>query len=162
MKKFLAKKPVMIAFVAAAVVFLVTYIGLLVRPVAIGFNYSQTEDGVTISYNFGFKKVEATMTDGKNEESMEAYYYCQDNIVILDYANAVKNDKDYKEWKKDIQENWNTYKNMGFEVNAFEFNEDYTCVESIVFAVIGGIITVALLTFGTLSVLYFVKGKKKA
>ena len=44
MKKFFGKLPVMITFIVLAVIMTVAYIGLLVRPVAIGFTYKGEED----------------------------------------------------------------------------------------------------------------------
>ena len=161
MKKFFGKKPVMITFVALAVVMLVVYIGMLARPVAVGFSYSEKEDGITTTYKFGLKKVEGTMSDGKNKTTMDTYYYCQDNIVVFDYFGVVQNDKDYKEWKKDVRENWDTYKEMGMEINAFKMGDkdEATCAGSIVFAVVGGIVELVLLAGAGLAVFYAVKKK---
>jgi len=163
MKKFLGKKPVMITFIAVAVVLLVAYIGMLVRPVAIGFNYTQKEDGMTISYNFGFKKVKATMSMGDEKETMEAYYFCKDNVVVFDSMGVVKNNEDYKEWTKELKDNWKTYKKTGIEINAFNLevgNDTYTCVGSIILAVVGGVVTAAVITFATLSTIVVLKKKK--
>ena len=51
MKKFLRKKPVMIAFIIAAIVFLAVEIGILVRPVSYGLNYVYNSGDGIVKFN---------------------------------------------------------------------------------------------------------------
>ena len=168
MKKFLGKLPVMITFVSLAVVMLVVYIGMLVRPVAIGMTYKGEVE------NFGGKKVETSIkikngsefvmtTEGEDDSIKGRFIVKGREILIL--PNEMT-DKEFKEVKEDALENWKDAKASGmvFKANAFKTEldgEDFICTGSIVFAAVGGVVLVALLTFGTLSVLYYVKGRKK-
>lgn len=211
MKKFLSKKPVMIAFVAVAVVFLAVYIGMLVRPVSYGFNYTQTvtekvsgkEYKQTTKLNIKSDKVARqtiiSEVDGKEESKMvgDVWIYRDGNKILIIGAKEMiestemskseikefnkmntKSESEYKDAVKALEEmkeeTPDLYKlrlKTGTEVSLFVFGEDdketkdidesFLNVQAIVFTVIHGIVTVALLTFGTLSVLYYVKGRKK-
>lgn len=175
MKKFLGKLPVMITFVSLAVVMLIAYIGLLVRPVAVGFTYKGEMDigmgemEMVVKVKSGSKVDVKVDVDGTSMELEDVRYIEHDRelLVLLNYGTMQPlelTDKEYKEMKEDIIKDWDTYKEAAFDINAFEMGEDgdsLTCTGSIVFAIVGGVVLVALLTFGTLSVLYFVKGRKK-
>lgn len=165
MKKFLGKLPVLITFVALAVVMLVAYIGLLVRPVAVGFTYKGEIDKEVVSIKIK-NGSEFVMTGEDSDEKIEGRYVVKGReIAIIPYKMS---DKEFKDAKEEVLDNWKDYKetmNLVYEANAFKtdaFGEEFTCTGSIVFAIVGGVVLVALLTFGTLSVLYFVKGKKQA
>jgi len=159
MKKFLGKLPVMITFVALAVIMLVAYIGLLVRPVAVGMTYKGEVLGREVSIKVKNSSELVMEVDGKKTEGR--YIVKDREIAILPFEMT---DKEFKEIKKEALKDWDDASDLVYEVNAFTVeyaDEDFTCVGSIVFAAVGGVVLVALLTFGTLSVLYFVKGKKK-
>ena len=192
MKKFLGKLPVMITFVALAVVMLVAYIGLLVRPVAIGFTYKgkadffETGKKQEVEMQFKSNKVARTTIVGEEDEVVvDVWVYCDGNHIIqggikevIEADESTKTflemgkmtEDQYKEMVKDIEEmkeeDEKAYEKAlkdEIQVNAFKMiidEDEFTCTGSIVFAVVGGVVLVALLTFGTLSVLYFVKGKR--
>ena len=159
MKKFLGKLPVMITFVTLAVVMAVAYIAMLVRPVAVGFTYTGKVQDVEVSVKIKNSSEMIMTIDG---EETEGRYIVKDReIAILPYKMT---DKKFEELKEEALENWEEGADFVEEVSAFKVNylgEDFTCVGSIVFAAVGGVVLVALLTFGTLSVLYYVKGRKK-
>lgn len=180
MKKFLGKKVTMISFVVVAVVLAVFYIGMLVRPVAIGFTYkgeiayglNDTMD-MTVKVNSG-SEVDVTLKypDQSKDELENVRYVEHDGEIylLMDYFTMQPEkltDKQYKERKKEILRNWDTYEEAAFDINAFEIEMDddedtLTCVGSIVFAVIGGVVLTALGTLGALSVYYYVKDKKQS
>ena len=102
MNKFLKKKPVMITFCVLAVLMLIFYIGMLVRPVAIGMNYKGkttvglTKVDTTIKINNGKKLTKTT----KNTET-EHYYFVKGREIVILWDSGVKLSKDeYKDLKK--------------------------------------------------------------
>ena len=179
MKKFLGKLPVMITFASLAVVMLVAYVGLLVRPVAIGFTYKGQQTSEYGSYSVVYdyelkvvsnKKIKAKQTATRIVGSTETvttseevlYYFCKDGLMLTN--STVDNDEEYEQWKEMLNDDWDAYKSRGSKTNAFLITDEegsYKCAGSIVFAVVGGIVLVSLMTFGTLSVIYFVKNKKR-
>lgn len=159
MKKFLRKTPVMITFIALAVVMLVVYIGMLVRPVAIGMTYKGKIEGVETSVKV---KNGSEVVIKVDDTEMEGRYVVKGREVYFQAGDM--SDKEYKELKEDVLENWEEAKEYGLisDTNAFavEFgDENLTCAGSIVFAAVGGVVTVALVTFATLSLVYFIKKK---
>ena len=201
MKKFLGKLPVMITLVSLAVVMLVAYIVMLVRPVAYGFTYKGKEDlyetGKKQEVTMKFNNDEFARTTIKGEEDdvvVDAWIYRDGEYVVTVnglFKKVVKADaetkafleklvvsedvydemvKAFKEAKKEHPEEYKEeLKESAYKVNAFKMTigegkdaVTYTCTGSIVFAAVGGVVLVALLTFGAFSVVYFIKGKKKA
>lgn len=208
MKKFLGKLPVMITLVSLAVVMLVAYIVMLVRPVAYGFTYKGKQDfmetGKKQEITMKFNNDEVARTTIKSEDDeivldswiyrdgdyvvpVESGFglvpclkkvvkadeatktYLEKNLVIseAEYDDMIKGVKEFKE--KDPKAYEAGLKKVGYKANAFKLvigeGKDavtYTCTGSIVFAAVGGVVLVALLTFGAFSVVYFIKGKKKA
>lgn len=172
MKKFLGKKPVMITFLALAVVMLVVYIGMLVRPVAIGMTYKGEvtmygqKAEISVKVTSGKKLEMTTKVDG-DSMTEKGYYFEKDGYIVFMDAD---NDEEYKAEKKELLNNWEDTKAMikatgmgGIDCNAFGvevMGEDFTCVGSIVFAVVGGIVTAAVITFATLSTIVVLKKKK--
>ena len=162
MKKFLGKKPVMITFLSVAVVLLVVYIGMLVRPVAIGFSYKGEVSGT--EYSVKIKNgSEAVMSIEGVEETQKCRYVVKGREIFV--IPEEMTDEEYKEAKKEILDNWDMVKVSPFfsKTNAFKvemMNEEFTCAGSIVLAVVGGIVTAAVITFATLSTIVVVKKKK--
>ena len=166
MKKFFGKLPVMITFIALAVICAVGYIGMLVRPIAIGMTYKGEAHGAEVTVKvLSNKKIKMTMKGETTTTTEEAYYFEKDGyIVFLDSEN----DDDYKTDKKDILDNWEVAKGLidsgaypgGKDCNAFGvkvFGEDFKCTGSVVFAVIGGVIELVLLAGAGLAIFYKVK-----
>lgn len=202
MKKFLGKLPVMITLVSLAVVMLVAYIVMLVRPVAYGFTYKGKQDLMEtgkkqeISIKVKNDEVARTTIKGEDEIIVDAWVYRDGNYLVpmnggFGYKKVIKADEatkayfeeycikteaKYDEWvnqlekyKKEEPKAYETeLKEFAYKTNAFTLTVGegkdaitYTCTGSIVFAAVGGVVLVALLTFGTFSVIYFIKGKKK-
>ena len=215
MKKFLSKMPVMVTFLALAVVLLGVYIFMLARPVSYGMNYkyeSTKEESMLMVSQFGtedqFKEFSVTnyikFKNGKILTQKNHYDYKLDSKVTgeektaiekaIKEANEAKPEECYYlrsgnkvivvlggktayETQKKLVDNMNkkekeTYFNEGymFTVNAFNIkthvpeNEKAavsTCAGEIVWAVVLGVVEVALIAFSALSVVFFVSSKKK-
>lgn len=157
MKKFLKKKPVMITFCVLAALMLIFYIGMMVRPVAIGMSYKTERDGVEVSLKFNStKKLTMTMSEDGEEESIKYYYIAKGReIAIIMTPASLVSDKAYEELKEQAKEDWGSVGMVIEDINAFKMEiagEDYVSTGSIVFAVVCGVITVTLLVFAGMSV----------
>ena len=187
MKKFLSKLPVMIVLLVLAVAVLGLYIGMLARPVSYGMTYSgaipmdpaseETIDSEMKFINSRIVIVEATMSDGT--ESMRMWYLRDGNkIITLGYVASDDSTSGYDM----TEEDYNTAVEQYFsateeektamiemlggyaEINAFTMGDEtasLTCTGAIVFAVIMGVVEIALIAFAVLSVVFFVLKKKK-
>lgn len=169
MKKFLKKKPVMITFVVLAIAMLAVYIGMLVRPVAVGMTYKGTSivagrevehkykinDGRTLTYYIGDDK-----------EGTKMWYFTKGyEMVIMEPVSTNEllgmTEEEYKDKVKEYKEKWDNVIGK-ISTNAFAFGNDdkVTSAGTVVFAVIGGIVTILLLTFAGASVAVSVSTKK--
>lgn len=209
MKKFLGKKNVMIAFVALAVLFLAVYVGMLVRPVSYGFNYTNSivseDDGKELEeitkLNFRSDKVlrqtAISTIDGEVDEKGvgDFWIYRDGNKIIIiglkeviestemsksqieDYnKNAMSKAKyevEVEELEKLKEESPKAYElrmKSALEVKLFTAGEDdpetkdldesFGNTQAVVFTVVHGVVTVALLAFASLSLVFFVTKKK--
>ena len=188
MKKFFSKLPVMIVFVVLAVAVLGLYIGMLARPVSYGMTYSgaipmdpaseETIDSEMKFINSRIVIVEATISDGTESMPMRMWYLRDGNkIITLGYVASDDSTSGYDM----TEEDYNTAVEQYFsateeektamiemlggyaEINAFTMGDEtasLTCTGAIVFAVIMGVVEVALIAFAVLSVVFFVLKKK--
>lgn len=206
MKKLLSKKPVMITFIALAVVFLAVYIGMLVRPVSYGFNYTSKNTAtvagkeITTTYKVNFKSDrvarQTMIVEGEKEtKGVSEYWIYRDGnkILMIDLKEIISSteftDAQIEEMNKECmtkkeyeveveklekmkKENAALYElemKGATEVGLFKFGEDIaetkdidessTNTQAIVFAIVHGVVTVALLAFAGLAVYYAVKKK---
>ena len=194
-KNFLKKMPVMIVFVALAVIGLLVYIPMLARPVSYGMTYvyshTVTEEestsmgeaaGTEISMKIQIKSDEkADMTYSTNGvgEKLEVWIIRNGNQFIL--IPETMTEEEYNQLidaLKADEEAWNALWNDTegqipmFRINAFKITPaDYLlesgfgemiCNDAIIFTVLWGVLEVALIVFASLSVVFFVKGKKTA
>lgn len=189
MKKFLSKMPVMIVFLSLAVVGLVFYIVMLARPVSYGMTYTWNhvvteeetstfgvEAGTEISYSLKIlndRKMEQSITQEDNGEPIETWIIRNGNKFIMIPVSMTEEEYEAQlEALKADEEVWNALWNGEtetpiFEVNAFGIKAnfsgidiDLTCTGAIVFASIWGVVEVALITFGVLSLVFFLKDRK--
>ena len=182
MKKFLSKMPVMIVFLSLAAVGLVFYIVMLARPVSYGMTYSiiqtveteedATESGLPIGTEAGMKikfkndkKATLTVIIGESEIKTECWVYRMGYKVAMLGATSDITEEEYNQAVETLKADKETFNNLAVEINAFKMGnqtdeEDATCNGAIVFAVVCGVVEVALILFAVLSTLYFVKGKK--
>ncbi len=87
MKKFLSKKPVMIVFIVAAAVFLAVEIGILVRPISYGLNYTYKETVGTVEMVSTIKVhsdsiARLSMEEGEDKIVMDMWIYRDGDKVI--------------------------------------------------------------------------------
>ena len=177
MRKFFGKLPVMITFVALAVIFAVVYIGMLVRPVAIGMTYKGEMDlgfggkmEMVVKVTSGSKVDVKVKMSGTSMELEDVRYIENDRqlLILLDVDDGTPlqmTDKEYKEAKEEIIKNWDDVKKsdmMVMDINAFEMGDEtqsLSCTGSVVFAIIGGVIELVLLAGAGLAVFYTIKKK---
>lgn len=166
MNKFLKKKPVVITLCVLAVLMLAFYIGMMVRPVAVGMSYKGktnlglTKVDTTIKINNSNKLTKIT----KNTETEHYYFVKGREIVVLWDSGAKLSKEEYKDLKEDVLGNWSTFKLNKYDVSAFKMekgSDEFTSNGSIIFAVVGGIITVTLVVFAGLSIAASCKKSKK-
>ena len=189
MKKFLSKMPVMIVFLSLAVVGLVFYIVMLARPVSYGMTYTWNhvvteeetstfgvEAGTEISYSLKIlndRKMELSIIQENDGEPIETWIIRNGNKFIMIPVSMTEEEYEAQvEALKADEEAWNAVWNGEagmpvFEVNAFGMKAnlsgidiDLTCTGAIVFASIWGVVEVALITFGVLSLVFFLKDRK--
>ena len=189
MKKFLSKMPVMIVFLSLAVVGLVFYIVMLARPVSYGMTYTWNhvvteeetstfgvEAGTEISYSLKIlndRKMELSIIQENDGEPIETWIIRNGNKFIMIPVSMTEEEYEAQlEALKADEEVWNALWNGEtetpiFEVNAFGIKAnfsgidiDLTCTGAIVFASIWGVVEVALITFGVLSLVFFLKDRK--
>ncbi len=193
MKNFLKKMPVMIVFVALAVICLLVYIILLARPISYGMTYvyshtvtaeestamgevAGTEISMKIQILSDEKANYTIITNGKVEE-LEVWILRNGNQFIL--IPVTMTEEEYHQQVDELkanEEEWNamwndtTGQNALFNINAFKITPnnyllengagELICNDAIIFAVIWGVFEVTLIVFASLSIIFFVKGKK--
>mgnify|MGYP005760957941 FL=1 len=184
MKKFLSKMPVMIVFLSLAVVGLVFYIVMLARPVSYGMTYSITEtatvedvgsmtgsgiqvgDEVTTKIKFkNDTKATVTIILGDSKNSADMWIYRQGNKVAIIGPTLQVPEEEYDQYVEQLKANEEMFNMSAVEINAFRMagegeTEDMVCNGAIVFAVVWGVVEVALITFGALSLVFFLKNRK--
>ena len=185
MKKFLSKMPVMIVFLSLAVVGLVFYIVMLARPVSYGMTYSITETataedvggsmtgsgiqvGDEITAKIKFKNdTRATLTTiiEDSENAIDMWVYRQGNKVAIIGPTLQIPEEEYDQRVEQLKANEEMFNMSAVEINAFRMagegeTEDMVCNGAIVFAVVWGVVEVALITFGALSLVFFLKNRK--
>ncbi len=166
MKKFLKKKAVMWTFLGAAIGFLILYACLLLRPVTTITPYKGDDNGVEAVYTFkGGNKLEVERTLGGVTTTRE-YWVAYD---LYSFIPGSRTDATTKEdFMKSVEDakknNKKLYEAALVDVNAFRIKlEDgsetvnYWNVGAIVFAVVGGLVEAALITFAVMSL----KARKK-
>ena len=184
MKKFLSKMPVMIVFLSLAVVGLVFYIVMLARPISYGMTYSITETataedvgsmtgsgiqvGDEITAKIKFKNdTRATLTTiiEDSENAIDMWVYRQGNKVAIIGPTLQISEEEYDQYVEQLKANEEMFNMSAVEINAFRMagegeTEDMVCNGAIVFAVVWGVVEVALITFGALSLVFFLKNRK--
>ncbi len=185
MKKFLSKMPVMIVFLSLAVVGLVFYIVMLARPISYGMTYSYTqtveteqdatesglpigsEVGMYIKFNSDSRAV-VTMSAGENSITTEIWIVRMGNKVAMLDAVSEMTEEQYNQEVENFKADKTLFENSAVEINAFRIKfdtedsimSDMKCNGAVVFAVVWGVVEVALITFGALSLVFFLKNRK--
>ena len=188
MKKFLRKKPVMIAFIIAAIVFLAVEIGILVRPVSYGLNYVYNSgDGIVKFSIRSDSTARVTITEDEEKTILEMWIYRDGHDIktmgIKKYISitgatkaeiedANKHCKTRDKYKAEVEELKELKKNdenaytlaMAFaqEFGIFEAkmgDEVAKCPQAIVFVSVHGAVTLALFIVAGMAIAYSVKKK---
>lgn len=120
MKKFLSKKPVMITFIALAVVMIAFYIGMMVRPVSYGMNYvyknsvgdTETTTKLKINSDKTMRLTSTRENDGKVSDKTVMEYWIfrdEDSIYQLGVKKYISGIEDGEKVSKDDIEEANEH-----------------------------------------------------
>lgn len=163
MKNFLKKMPVFITFLSLAVVMLVVWIAMVARPVSYGWGYKGTENGVDTVFTLNSDHTYDLYFE--DTDTTESAYFFRRGYKVK-FSEAMSEDE-YEELKKTYDaftsEQLDEFYADSIKVNAFRFSSGtvtYTCTGAIVFASVAGVIEVALITFATLSTVFFIRSRK--
>ena len=154
-----------------AVLMTVFYIYMIARPVAVGMTYEG-------KVNLGVTKVEAIykinnsrkLTQITEHTEVEYSYFVKGReiVIFLGHEGEMSN-SEYKELKEKVLKNWGYYEQLGWvnSTSAFKLEkggDEFISSDSIIFAVLGGIVTVAFITLAAFSIVVSTtktKNKKK-
>lgn len=170
MKNILSCKKTTIILLIITIISIGFYAYMLARPVSYGMGYhNQTEyDGGVFEGTMKFH-ADGTMVNFNTNfnEELESRYYCKDGYIFFVLAET---DEEYEKEVASINENFDEAIKKPFysdEINAFQlvategdgFTTVYTCKSAIVFAVVGGVVELALIAF-TVAVAFICKKKR--
>ena len=168
MKKFLKKRPIAITVCVLAILMLAFYLYMVIRPVAVGMSYKGKLD-------LGITKVDATYKINsfskltqitKNAEIEYSYFVKGREIVVFLGHDGEMTKEEYKDMKEAVLNNWEYYEMLGWvnSVNAFTMGkggEKFVSTSSIVFAIVGGIVTATLMVMAGIAIAPSKKKSKK-
>ena len=163
---------------------------MLARPISYGMTYTWThvvteeetstfgvEAGTEISYSLKIlndRKMEQSIIQEDNGEAIETWIIRNGNKFIMIPVSMTE--EEYEAQVEALKANKNEWDALWagegegmpvFNVNAFNINVnfegvemEFACTGAIVFAVVWGVVEVALITFGALSLVFFLKNRK--
>ena len=167
MKRLSPKKTAIIYLIAALLVLAVN-IYLIARPISYEWGYYSKYEyqGILFEGAIKFHSDRTMVTRNSNYgQEMQSYYYYRDGYIFF---TAAETEKAYEEEVAGINENFEAARNTPFyavKINAFRFVVNgadghsvvYSCTQAIVFAILGGVIELALIGLACAS---FISGKK--
>lgn len=171
MKNILFCKKTSIILFIITIISLGLYTYMIARPVSYGMAYHNETayEGGTFEGTMKFH-ADGTMVNSNTNfnQEMESRYYYKDGYVFFTLAQT---DEEYKKEIASINENFDEAIKTPFyadEINSFQliategdgFTTVYTCKPAIVFAVVGGVIELALIALTFAAVL--LSKKKRA
>lgn len=171
MKNILSCKKTSIILFIITIISLGLYTYMIARPVSYGMTYHNETayEGGTFEGTMKFH-ADGTMVNSNTNfnQEMESRYYYKDGYVFFTLAQT---DEEYKKEIASINENFDEAIKMPFyadEINSFQliategdgFTTVYTCKPAIVFAVVGGVVELALIALTFAAVL--LSKKKRA
>ena len=171
MKNILSCKKTSIILLIITIISIGLYTYMIARPVSFGMAYhNETEyEGGVFEGTMKFH-ADGTMVNSNTNfnQEMEFRYYYKDGYVFFTLAQT---DEEYKKEIASINENFDEAIKTPFyadEINSFQliategdgFTTVYTCKPAIVFAVVGGVIELALIALTFAAVL--LSKKKRA
>lgn len=168
MKNILSYKKTAIILLLVTVLFLGFYAYMLARPISYGMSYHNeiVYEGVAFEGTIKYYPDGTILNKNTNfDEEMKGYYYYKDGYVFTLMAET---DEAYEAEVAYINENFEEAVASPFyaaKINAFRQVDEgldsyvttYTCAGAIIFAIVGGVIALALLA---LTVSSFVLSKK--
>lgn len=177
MKKFLSKMWVMILLLVLAVGGLALYIGMLARPISYGMAYTYSDtvsvgvEETTMEMRLKFKnssKVDMTIKSEGTESTMEMWYYREGRKIALLSHVSEMTEEQYNQEVENFKADKTLFENSAAEINAFRIKfdtedsimSDMKCNGAVVFAVVWGVVELALIAFGALSLVFFLKDRK--
>ena len=169
MKKILSCSKTALVLVLVTVLFLGFYVYMLARPISYGMSYRNETvyEGVAFEGTLKFRPDGTVLIENTNfEEGFDSYYYYKDGYVFSLIATT---DEEYVAEVAYINQNFDEALASPFyasKINAFRQTAEgldsyvttYTCTGAIVFAVVGGVVALALIA---LSVSSLVLSKKE-
>ena len=172
MKKFLSNTKTAIIFLIVSVLFLSFYTYMLARPISYGMSYHNETvyEGVAFEGTIKFYPDGKMLNENTNfEEAFENYYYYKDGYV---FSLMAQTDAEYETEVAYINENFDEAVNSPFyaaKINAFrhtavgldDYVTAYTCTGAIIFAVVGGVASLALIALTASSFVLSEKTKGK-
>lgn len=168
MKNILSYKKTAIILLLVTVLFLGFYAYMLARPISYGMSYHNeiVYEGLAFEGTIKYYPDGTILNKNTNfDEEMKGYYYYKDGYVFTLMAET---DEAYEAEVAYINENFEEAVASPFyaaKINAFRQVDEgldsyvttYTCAGAIIFAIVGGVIALALLA---LTVSSFVLSKK--
>ena len=173
MKKLLSCKKTALVLVIVTLLFAAFYAYMLVRPISYGMDYRNETvyEGGSFVGTIEFRADRTMVNRNTNfDEEMKSRYYYKDGYVFFTMAET---DEAYEKEIAMIDENFEEAIKMPFysnEISAFrmvasegdDFETVYTCTPAIVFAIVGGVIELALMAVSGISLLLSFKKRSDA
>ncbi len=170
MKNISSKTKIAVVILFITVILLVGYVYMIARPISYGMAYhnSVVYEGETFEGTIRYYPDGTLSNKNSNfDEEMTEYYYYKDGYVFTLMAET---DEEYEAEVAYINENFDDAVASPFyatRINAFkqvaegldEYVTTYTCTGAITFAVVGGIVNLALIA---LTVFFFLFKKAKS
>ena len=158
MKNIFSNTKTSIILLVITILSLGFYTYMLARPISYGMSYHNETvyEGVTFEGTLKFYPSGKMLNENTNFETvLEDYYYYKDGYV---FTLMAENEEEYEEEVAYINKNFDGAVNLPFyasKINAFNhtfegpdgYTTTYTCTGAIIFAVVGGIVELALIGF---------------
>ena len=172
MKNFLSKTKTAIILLIVTILLVGSYVYLLTRPIAYGMEYRNETvyEGEVFKGSLKYSADGKVISENTNfDEPFEMYYYYKDGYV---FNLVAKNDAEYESEVAYINENFDEALAAPFyavKTNVFKqvpvgFEDDatiYTCKGAIIFAIVGGIVSLLLIALTVSSFVLSKKAKNK-
>ena len=173
MKNILSQTKTAIILLFITVLLLGSYVYMIARPISYGMSYynSVVYEGVKFEGEIRFNSDGTVLSKNTNfEEPIEMYYYYKDGYV---FTLVAKNEEERASEIAYINENFDeaiatplyASKTSAFKQVAVGLDEEvttYTCTGAIIFAVVGGVVWLALFALATFSFVLSKRAKNKA
>ena len=172
MKNILSQTKTAIILLIVTVLLLGSYVYMIARPISYGMSYynSVVYEGVKFEGEIRFNSDGTVLSKNTNfEEPIEMYYYYKDGYV---FTLVAKNEEERASEIAYINENFDeaiatplyASKTSAFKQVAVGLDEEvttYTCTGAIIFAVVGGVVWLALIALTAYSFVLSKKAKNK-